>query len=63
MRVEIEKLIHITINEKERDILSRAYDLLNEIYNSLDEEEEIGNKAYNASELIDQILDEALVKE
>ena len=63
MRVEIEKIIHITINEDERDILSRAYNLLSEIYDSLDEEEEIGNKAYDASELIDQILDEALVKE
>ena len=63
MRVEIEKLVHVTINEEERDILSRAYDLLQEIYDSFDEETKIGNKAYDASDLIDEILDEVLIKE
>ena len=63
MRVEIEKLVHVTINEEERDILSRAYDLLQEIYDSLDEETKIGNKSYDASDLIDEILDEVLIKE
>lgn len=63
MKVEVEKLIHISINKKEHDILCKANGLLQEIYESLDNDLEIGDKAYDASELIDAILNEVLIND
>lgn len=64
MRIKIEKILHISITPEENRALEKAQKILQKIYEEIDEEDSnIGCKAYDAAELINEILDQAIVGE
>lgn len=64
MRIRIEKILHISISPEENCVLETAHDILQGIYEEIDEEDsDIGCKAYDAAELINEILDQALAED